>query len=102
MLVGSEGSLAIVTEATVRLVRDPTHTALVVLAFDHIAAAGDAAPTVLLSGPTACEGIDSHIVDVVRERRGPMAVPALPADQAWLMLKSSATIQPARWPLPSR
>lgn len=87
MLVGSEGTLAVVTEATVRLVTDPTHAVLVALGFTDIASAGDAAPRVLTAQPTACEGIDSRIVDVVRERRGPSAVPDLPAGQAWLFVE---------------
>lgn len=87
MLVGSEGTLAVITEATVRLVNDPTYAVLVVLGFDDIASAGDASPRVLLAKPTACEGIDSRIVDVVRERRGPQAVPDLPAGRAWLFVE---------------
>ncbi|AMT72446.1 FAD-binding and (Fe-S)-binding domain-containing protein [Mycobacteroides immunogenum] len=87
MLVGSEGSLAVVTEATVQLVRDPAHTILVVLGFADMAAAGDATPHLLGFGPTACEGIDSRIVDVVRRRRGPSAVPDLPGGRAWLFVE---------------
>ncbi|MFQ6392559.1 FAD-binding and (Fe-S)-binding domain-containing protein [Nocardia sp. KC 131] len=86
-LVGSEGTLGLVTEATVRLVTDPAHRVLVALGYPDIAAAGDAAPTVLRFDPTACEGIDSRIVDVVRERRGAQAVPALPAGAAWLFVE---------------
>lgn len=87
MLVGSEGTLAVITEATVRLVRDPAHAVLVALGFDDIASAGDAAPRVLASRPTACEGIDARIVDVVRTRRGPHAVPDLPSGRAWLFVE---------------
>ncbi|WP_024803096.1 FAD-binding and (Fe-S)-binding domain-containing protein [Nocardia sp. BMG51109] len=87
MLVGSEGTLAVATEATVRLVTEPAHRILAVLGYPDIAAAGDAAPAVLEFHPTACEGIDSRIVDVVRERRGPDAVPPLPAGAAWLFVE---------------
>ena len=87
MLVGSEGTLAISTEATVRLVTDPPHRVLVALGYPDIAAAGDAAPSVLVHGPTACEGIDSRLVDVLRERRGPNAVPPLPRGAAWLFVE---------------
>jgi FAD/FMN-containing dehydrogenase len=71
LLAGSEGTLAVITEATVRLVSEPAHRVLVVLGYPDIAAAGDATPAVLTHGPVACEGIDSRIVDVVRDRRGP-------------------------------
>lgn len=87
MLVGSEGTLAVTTAATVRLVTEPEHRVLVVLGYPDIAAAGDAAPAVLAFSPTACEGLDSRIVDVVRSRRGPGAVPALPDGAAWLFVE---------------
>ncbi len=86
-LVGSEGTLAVVTEATVRLVADPAHRVMVALGFTDFAEAGAAAPSVLPFGPTACEGLDSRIVDVVRERRGPGAVPDLPKGTAWLFVE---------------
>ena len=87
LLAGSEGTLAVLTEATVRLVSEPAHRILVVLGYPDIAAAGDATPQVLTYGPVACEGIDSRIVDVVRERRGPGAVPPLPRGAAWLFVE---------------
>ncbi|WP_433678701.1 FAD-binding and (Fe-S)-binding domain-containing protein [Nocardia sp. CA-119907] len=87
MLVGSEGTLAVTTQATVRLVSEPAHRVLVVLGYPDIAAAGDAAPAVLAFGPTACEAIDSRIVDVVRARRGSAAVPPLPGGAAWLFVE---------------
>ncbi|QCQ93202.1 FAD-binding and (Fe-S)-binding domain-containing protein [Rhodococcus sp. SGAir0479] len=87
LLVGSEGTLGIVTRATVNLVRDPAHRVLVALGYDDIAAAGDDAKTVLGFRPTACEGIDSRLVDVVRARRGPQVVPPLPRGAAWLFVE---------------
>jgi FAD/FMN-containing dehydrogenase/Fe-S oxidoreductase len=88
-LVGSEGTLAVVLGATVRLVADPPLRTLVVLGYPDIATAGDAAPAVLEYGPTACEGLDARIVDVVRERKGPGAVPPLPDGAAWLLVEVS-------------
>lgn len=87
LLVGSEGTLAVCTEATVDLVREPPHRMLVVLGYPDIAAAGDATPAILVHRPTACEGIDSRIVDVVRERKGQGAVPPLPAGGAWVFVE---------------
>jgi FAD/FMN-containing dehydrogenase/Fe-S oxidoreductase len=86
-LVGSEGTLAVTTEAEVQLVEAPACTRLVVLGFPGIADAGEATPGVLLHGPTACEGLDARIVDVVRSRRGPGAVPDLPHGAAWLFVE---------------
>jgi FAD/FMN-containing dehydrogenase/Fe-S oxidoreductase len=82
-LVGSEGTLAVVLSATVRLVRAPAATALVVLGYPDMAAAADAVGAVLAARPVALEGIDARIVDVVR-RRG-RAVPELPAGGGWLL-----------------
>ena len=69
-LVGSEGTLAVITEATVRLVVDAPMRVVVVLGFADIVAAGEAAPAVVAHGPTSCEGLDSRLLDVLRARRG--------------------------------
>ncbi|WP_155850256.1 FAD-binding oxidoreductase, partial [Arthrobacter sp. Br18] len=89
MLVGSEGTLAVVLEAGVRLVADLPYKTMVVLGFENIGAAGDAVPAVLPFKPTACEGLDSRIVEVVRTRKGPQAVPELPDGAAWLFVEIS-------------
>jgi FAD/FMN-containing dehydrogenase/Fe-S oxidoreductase len=84
-LVGSEGTLAVVLEATVRLVRAPAATVLVVLGYPDMAAAADAVASVLPHHPVALEGIDARIVEVVR-RRG-RAVPELPEGGGWLLVE---------------
>jgi FAD/FMN-containing dehydrogenase len=84
-LVGSEGTLAVVLGATVRLVEDPPHRALAVLGYATIADAADAAPALTGLGLAACEGLDRRLVDVVVARRGSGAVPDLPDGDAWLM-----------------
>ncbi|WP_216699845.1 FAD-binding and (Fe-S)-binding domain-containing protein [Arthrobacter sp. H5] len=89
MLVGSEGTLAVVLEAGVRLVTDLPYKTMVVLGFENIGAAGDAVTSVLPFTPTACEGLDSRIVEVVRARKGPQAVPELPSGAAWLFVEIS-------------
>ncbi|GGN18577.1 FAD/FMN-containing dehydrogenase/Fe-S oxidoreductase [Actinoplanes campanulatus] len=86
-LVGSEGTLAVITEATVKLVADPVHRTLVVLGYPDFGTAGDVIPKILEFAPTACEGLDHRICDVVRSRRGPDAVPPLPGGAAWLMVE---------------
>jgi len=75
-LVGSEGTLAVLLEATVRLVEDPPHRALAVLGYPSMAEAADAVPGLLPHPLTACEGLDSRVVDVVRRTGSP--VPELP------------------------
>ena len=86
-LVGSEGTLALTRLARVRLVRDAPVRVLVALGYGSMVEAADAVPAVLRHAPVACEGLDARIVDVVRERRGPSAVPALPRGSGWLMVE---------------
>ena len=87
LMVGSEGTLGVITEATVRLVTEPAYRILVVLGYPDIATAGDATPAILEHAPTACEGLDSRIVDVIRERKGSGAVPPLPSGAAWVFVE---------------
>ena len=84
-LAGSEGTLAVVLQATVRLVRAPAAAVLVVLGYPDMATAADAVGTVLPRRPVALEGIDARIVEVVR-RRG-RAVPELPEGGGWLLVE---------------
>ncbi|WP_461022427.1 FAD-binding and (Fe-S)-binding domain-containing protein [Thalassiella azotivora] len=86
-LVGSEGTLALTLAARVRLVADAPVRVLVVLGYPSMAEAADAVPAVLPHGPVACEGMDARIVDVVRTRRGPGAVPELPRGGGWLFVE---------------
>ncbi|GAA1957007.1 FAD-binding and (Fe-S)-binding domain-containing protein [Nocardioides panacihumi] len=85
-LAGTEGTLATVLEATVRLVRDEPGRLLLVLGYPTMHEAADAVPALLAAAPgrlIACEGIDARIVDLVRARGG--AVPELPRGGGWLM-----------------
>ena len=84
-MAGTEGTLGVLTEATVGLVTEPAFRILVVLGYDDMPAAGDAAPLVRQFTPTACEGIDRRLVDVLIARRGAQAVPALPKGSGWLL-----------------
>nr|WP_246142582.1 FAD-binding and (Fe-S)-binding domain-containing protein [Nocardioides rubriscoriae] len=86
-LVGSEGTLGVITEATVKLVTDAPVRVVVVLGFDDIVAAGEASPAVVTHGPTSCEGLDSRLLSVLRARRGEGAVPPLPEGAAWLFVE---------------
>jgi len=88
-LAGSEGTLAVLTEATVRLVSEPAFRLLVVIGFDGIVAAGHAAPAVVAFRPSACEGLDRRLTDVLISRRGRDAVPPLPRGGAWLFVELS-------------
>lgn len=86
-LVGSEGTLGVVLEATVRLVQEAPFRTLAVLGFASMAAAADAVPAVLACAEDfegdliACEGLDERITRLV-----PRA-PELPAGSGWLFVE---------------
>ncbi|SFQ43037.1 FAD/FMN-containing dehydrogenase [Actinomadura madurae] len=86
-LAGTEGTLALTLAARLRMVREPACRLLVVLGYGSMAEAADAVPAILPYGPVACEGLDSRITNVVRERRGADAVPPLPAGSGWLLVE---------------
>ncbi len=78
-LCGTEGTLGIVTEATVRLVEAPRARALAVLAYADESAAAEAAAGLLPHGPLTVEGMAA---DLVREQAG------LPKGGAWLFVET--------------
>lgn len=87
-LVGSEGTLAVVLGATVRLVEEEGDRRLVVLGYPSMVEAADAVPALLAATGgrmIACEGLDARIVDLVRARGG--AVPELPRGAGWLFVE---------------
>jgi FAD/FMN-containing dehydrogenase/Fe-S oxidoreductase len=86
-LAGSEGTLAVITGATVRLVADSPYKIMIALGYPTMADAADAAPVIIDHNPTACEGLDRRIVDVVRRTRSDAAVPPLPAGNGWLFVE---------------
>jgi FAD/FMN-containing dehydrogenase/Fe-S oxidoreductase len=86
-LAGSEGTLAVITGATVRLVADSPYKIMIVLGYPTMADAADATPMIIEHSPTACEGLDRRIVDVVRRTRSDTAVPPLPTGDGWLFVE---------------
>ncbi len=90
-LVGTEGTLALTLQATVRLVDKPAATVLAVLGYADMAAAAEAVPAILPHSPVALEGLDSRLVEVVRSRRGPAAVPDLPSGGGWLFVETAGS-----------
>ncbi len=70
MVVGSEGTLCVVTQAKVNLVPRPTMTSLSVLHFADIFEASEATKEVLLHGPSSVEVLDRMVLDRSRESVG--------------------------------
>lgn len=67
MLVGSEGTLALITEATVRTDPVPRHVGLVLLLFDRLQNAARAALDIRRMGATACDLMDRRLMSLARE-----------------------------------
>ncbi len=88
-LAGTEGTLGMVTGATVRLVPSPRAVALAVLGYPGMPEAADAVPGLLPHQPVALEGMDARLVEVFRSRRGAAAVPGLPRGEAWLLAETA-------------
>jgi FAD/FMN-containing dehydrogenase/Fe-S oxidoreductase len=76
---GSEGTLGVLTEATVRLVEAPASRALAVLGYADESAAAEAAPGLLPYRPLTVEGMAA---DLVRQPAG------LPRGGAWLFVET--------------
>ncbi|MFJ8310878.1 MULTISPECIES: FAD-binding and (Fe-S)-binding domain-containing protein [unclassified Streptomyces] len=83
---GSEGTLGVVTEATVRLVQAPRARALAVLGYPDESAAAEAAPGLLPYGPLTVEGMAADLVRV----RGDVG---LPRGGAWLFVEAGGATE---------
>lgn len=66
LLAGSEGTLAIIRRATLRLVPKPRHTVLCLLAFESIAEACDLVPEVLAYRPYGVELLPGSLIRLAR------------------------------------
>jgi FAD/FMN-containing dehydrogenase/Fe-S oxidoreductase len=87
-LVGSEGTLATVLEATVRLVYSPPARSLLVCAYEDVFHAADHVPAILEHGPIGLEGLDDVLVDDLRTL-GMHAedLRLLPDGKGWLLVE---------------
>ena len=70
LIVGSEGTLAVVTEARVRLVPRPRHRGLAAVHFRTLVDAAEATVAILEHEPSAVELVDDTIVRRCRENAG--------------------------------
>jgi len=95
LLTGSEGTLAVTVEATVRLVTPPLYTALAVCAYRTIADAADDVHSILPYSPVALEGIDEVLVRMAQQRPRNLGSAALPAGGAWLLAEFGADTEAA-------
>jgi len=67
LLCGSEGTLALFTELTVRTSPLPRHTGVALVFFDHLEKAAQAVQELLPLGPAACDIMDRRHLSLARE-----------------------------------
>ncbi len=67
LLCGSEGTLALVTEATIATQSLPRHRAVALLMFDRLESAAAAVAEILPFGPSACDLFDRRHLSLARE-----------------------------------
>ncbi len=91
-LVGSEGTLVTVLEATVQLIPSPKKRVLLVAGFDDLATAGDHVPLVLEHKPIGLEGFDERFLLAVKTKglRGKQ-FPDFPKGKGWLIIEFGAS-----------
>ncbi len=68
LMVGSEGTLGVVTEVQTKLVRVPAHTGLLVFHFESVVEACSAVVDVLAMEPSASELLDRQLMDLARAK----------------------------------
>ena len=90
-LVGSEGTLVTILEATVRLIPSPKKRVLLVAGFDDIAIAGDCVPLVLSHKPIGLEGMDRRLTNaMVKKHLHPKQLAMMPGGEGWLLIEFGA------------
>ena len=77
LVVGSEGTLAVVTEATLKLLPLPTHTALLLAPFPSASAACQAVAAIFQAGvvPSALEFMEREAVALAQTHTGDTSLP---------------------------
>jgi FAD/FMN-containing dehydrogenase/Fe-S oxidoreductase len=87
-LVGTEGTCAMVLEATVRLVPSPPCRSLLVLGYEDVYHACDHISEVMEAKPIGCEGLDDVLVkDMKRMHIHPQNTQLLPEGKGWLLVE---------------
>lgn len=85
LLVGSEGTLALITEATVRTVPRPRYRGVALVFFDRLEGAATAATEARMLGLAACDLMDRRILSLARDL-DPRYAKAIPREAEALLL----------------
>jgi FAD/FMN-containing dehydrogenase/Fe-S oxidoreductase len=87
-LVGSEGTLVTVLEATVNLVPARLKRTLVLLGYKDVYEAGSHVAEIRKFGPIGLEGLDDTLIQYEKKKHlNPEALPELPEGRGWLMVE---------------
>lgn len=87
-LVGSEGTLVTILEATLRLVHNPPFQSLVVLGYPDVYKAGDHVAEILKFKPMGFEGLDRALVEGMKKKNlHTKSLDHLPEGDGWLMVQ---------------
>lgn len=85
LLSGSEGSLALITEATVETTAVPGHRGVAMLFFHRLEAAAQGAILAVRQGVVACDLMDRRLLEIARETE-PRYEPLLPREAEAMLL----------------
>jgi FAD/FMN-containing dehydrogenase/Fe-S oxidoreductase len=95
LLVGSEGTLAIITEATVATQPLPKHRGVALLLFDRLESAAKAVIEVLALDPSACDLMDRRHLSLARESTVQYDLLIPPETEAVLLVEHEGDTLPA-------
>jgi D-lactate dehydrogenase (cytochrome) len=78
ILVGSEGTLGVITQAQVRLIRNPTGVKTMMVSFDSVEVAGQAVSAIIAAGlvPATLEMMDQKVMRMIED----FCAPGLPVN----------------------
>ncbi len=95
-LVGTEGTCAIILEATLRLVPSPQFKSLVCLGYADVYVAADAVPDILKFNPIGLEGFEGGVLDVMKQKGlQPENIALLPPGRGYLLVEFGGDTRPA-------
>lgn len=86
LIVGSQGTLGLVTEIILRVVPFPARTALLVGYFKDLSLAGEAVTKLLHLKPSALEVVDRNLLEMVNERNPDQLKGLLPEEMPQIVL----------------
>jgi glycolate oxidase len=91
LIVGSEGTLGVVTEITLKICPRPTQVATATATFDRLEDAGEAVTQIMYSGvtPSVLELLDDNTIDTFR-KYGDLDLPEV---QAMLLVETDGSIR---------